>query len=331
MEKTSVNFTIKKIIQKINKGNIKFNCNGVQRKEDQWSPDKKSLLIHSVLGNYPIPPIYTYTDDEGNYQVLDGKQRLTIIYSYINNEFSLLNIPEVVIDGEEYEINGLKFSELQEELQDEIYGASLLMYIFTDCSEDEVEEIFFRLNNGESLTRGQQTRAKLGSELISFVDSVVSSNFFKEKANFTKFQIKKSQDETCILQTLMLLKEYPYKKFGSDDVLKFVESYRNTCNQTELEKFKNLFVKLGEAFDKKNKLLKKIHIPMFIMALKTSKEMDIPFNKFKEWINNFVNTYDTKSEYGKLCCGNTTNKEKVSRRLELINESLINYVTQEEN
>lgn len=330
MEKTSVNFTIKKIMQKINKGNIKFNCNGVQRKEDQWSPDKKSLLIHSVLGNYPIPPIYTYTDDEGNYQVLDGKQRLTIIHGYINNEFSLSNVPEVIIDGEEYEISGLKFSQLPEELQDEIYGASLIMYIFTDCSEEEVSEIFFRLNNGESLNSMQQTRSKLGASLISFVDDTLKLPFFKEKANFTKFQIKKSQDETCILQTLMLLKEYPYKKFGSDDILKFVESYRNTCNKTELEKFKNLFIKLNEAFEKKNKLLKKIHIPMFIMALKTSEEMDIPFDKFKKWINNFVSSYDTKSEYGKLCSGNTTNKEKVSKRLELINYSLINYVTQEE-
>lgn len=331
MEKTSVNFTIKKIMQKVKKENIKFNCNGVQRKEDQWSPDKKSLLIHSLLGDYPIPPIYTYTDDEGNYQVLDGKQRLTIIYSYINNEFSLSDIPEVIIDGEEYEISGLRFSELQEELQDEIYGASLIMYIFTDCSEDEIEEIFFRLNNGESLTRGQQTRAKLGGELISFVDSIISSNFFKEKTNFTKLQLKKSEDETCILQTLMLLKKYPYKKFGADDILKFVESYRDNCNKSELEEYKKLFIKLNEAFEKKNKLLKKIHIPMFIMVLKTSEEMDIPFNKFKEWINNFVNIYDTKSKYGKLCCGNTTNKEKIFRRLELINDSLINYVAQEEN
>lgn len=330
MEKTSINFTIKKIMQKVEKGNIKFDCNGVQRKENQWDLDKKSLLIHSILNNYPIPAIYTYTDDEGNYQVLDGKQRLTIIQSYIKNEFALSEIPEVIIDGEEFEISGLKFKELPQELQDEINDFSLLMYIFTDCSEEEVSEIFFRLNNGESLNAMQQTRSKLGTDLISFVDNTLKLPFFKEKANFTKFQIKKSQDETCLLQTLMLLKEYPYKKFGANDILKFVESYRDTCTKSELEEYKNLFVKLNEAFDKKHKLLKKIHIPMFVMALKTSEEMDIPFNKFKEWINDFVSSYDSKSEYGKLCSGNTSNREKVIKRLELINDNLINYVTEEE-
>lgn len=330
MEKTSVNFTIKKIMQKVEKGNIRFDCNGVQRKEDQWDLDKKSLLIHSILSNYPVPAIYTYLDDEGNYQILDGKQRITIIKNYRDNQFALSEVPEAVIDGEEFEISGLRFEELSQELQDEINGFSLLMYIFTDCSEEEVSEIFFRLNNGVPLNAMQQTRAKLGAFLINFVDDTLKLPFFKEKANFTKFQIKKSQNETCLLQTLMLLKEYPYKKFGANDILKFVESYKDTCNKSELEEYKNLFIKLNEAFEKKNKLLKKIHIPMFVMALKTSEEMDIPFDKFKKWINNFVNSYNAKSEYGKLCCGNTTNKEKISRRLELINDSLINYVTQEE-
>lgn len=328
MKKTSIPFTIKKIMQKIEKENIKFNyC--VQRKEDQWSLDKKSLLIHSILGDYPIPPIYTF-DDDGAYQVLDGKQRCTTIKSFINNEFALTDVPEVIMDGEEYEISGLKFSELHEDLQDEINGSSLLMYIFTDCSEDEVSEIFYRLNNGESLTQGQQTRARLGSELISFVDDTLKLPLFKEKADFTKLQLKKSEDETCVLQTLMLLTDYKYKKFGAADILTFVESYRNKCNESELEKYKNLFVKLDEAFVEKHKLLKKIHIPMFVMALKTSEDMEIPFDKFKEWINHFISNYDAKSEYGQLCSGNTTNKEKVLKKLELINNSLIDYAIQEE-
>lgn len=325
MKKTSIPFTVKKIMQKIEKGNILFNhC--VQRKEDQWNLDKKSLLIHSILGDYPIPPVYTY-DDDGNYQVLDGKQRLTTIKSYINGEFALTEVPEVFVDGEEHDISGLRFDELHEELQDEIHGSSLLIYIFTDTSEEEVTEIFYRLNNGEELTRGQQTRAKLGTKLISFVDSTLQLSFFKEKANFTTLQLKKSEDETCVLQTLMLLKDYNFKKFGADDILKFVESYRDNCKSEELERYKNLFIKLDETFTQKHKLLKKIHIPMFVVALKTSEDMGIEFNKFKEWLSNFIDNYDSKSEYAQLCSGNTTNKEKVTKRLELINSSLIEYVT----
>lgn len=329
MKKTSIQLTTKKIMQKIEKENILFS-HWVQRKEDQWILQKKSLLIHSLICDFPIPPIYTYSDDEGNYQVLDGKQRLTTIHSFIKGEFTLTDVPEVVLEtGEEYEVNGLKFDELQEALKDEIYGASLTLYIFNDCSEDEVSEIFFRLNNGESLTRGQQTRAKLGTQLIEFVDDTLKLPFFKEKAKFTKVQLKKSEDETCLLQTLMLLTDYKYKKFGADDILDFVESYRENCDMSELNNYKNIFIKLNECFNESHKLLKKIHIPMFAVALKTSEDMGIEFYKFKEWINNFVDNYDTKSQYSQLCSGSTTNREKVVKRLDLINNSLLDFVTQE--
>lgn len=329
MKKLNIGWTVKKIMQKVEKGQILFN-HPMQRKSGQWDVDKQSLLIHSLLADYPIPPLYSVQDetDATKYSVLDGKQRLTIIKGYISDEFSLSDVPEVEIDGVQYEVSGLKFSELKEELRQEIEDFNLLMYIFTECSEEDVEEIFYRMNNGVSLTENQKTRAKLGNELLEFVDETLATKFFKEKASFSSLQLKKSEDETCILQTLLLLTDFKFVKFGSDDISKFVKEYRESINQEELERCKNLFVKLDGAFTEKHKLLKKIHIPMFIMALKTSEDMDINFDKFQEWINSFLNNYDAKGTYGQLCSGNTTNREKVIKRLDLINNSLIDYVTQ---
>ena len=35
----------------------------IQRKSEQWSNQQKSLLIHSMLANYPVPNIYVLRKD----------------------------------------------------------------------------------------------------------------------------------------------------------------------------------------------------------------------------------------------------------------------------
>ena len=332
MKKLSVSFTTKKIKQKIDRNDIVLN-HPIQRKAEQWTHEQRSLLIHSLLNDYPIPPLYAIKDEEeGNrYSILDGKQRLTSIRSYINNEWALSKeAPEAIIDGEEYDIAGLKFSELHENVKQELEDANLLMYIFEDCSEEEIEEIFYRLNNGTALTKDQKTRAKLGTDLVKFIDEILSSEFIKEKSCFTKYQLKKAEDQTCVLQTLMLLTDYKFKRFGNNDVLNFVQEYKNNYNKTDLDLCKKLFEEMDKAFDEQNKLIKKINIPMFIMTLKKSNEMNIPFNKYKEWINNFVSTYDTKGEYASTCIQRTTDKEVVKKRLNLIYDSFTNYIKEGE-
>lgn len=71
----------------------------IQRESEMWNNVRKSLLIHSMLANYPVPNVYVLrkdseqTDEQGrpvfNYYVLDGKQRLTSVLSYIRGEFPL--------------------------------------------------------------------------------------------------------------------------------------------------------------------------------------------------------------------------------------------------
>lgn len=328
MKKLSISWSIKKIMQNINKGNIIFN-HPIQRKTGQWTKEQKSLLIHSMLSDYPIPPLYAIKDKmkDNKYSILDGKQRLTIIKDFMEDKFNLLNVPPVIIDDIEFDINGLKFSGLQEELKDELKDVNLLIYIFEDCSEYEIEEIFFRLNNGTALTKDQKTKAKLGAELAMYIDDILNYDLFINKASFSAYQIKRAEDQGCILQTLMLLNEYTTSKYGSNEILKFAVYFRYNHTQSQLDRCKDLFSKLGNAFDKKHKLIKKVNIPMFIMSLKFSEDMEIPFEEFKDWINSFVNKYDTNSEYAYYCGNHTTNKDSVNKRIDLICEDLLEYIS----
>ena len=74
----------------------KYNYNPPYQRRSVWSEEKQSYFIDSILRNFPIPPIFLHRkidSDTGktNFDVIDGKQRLTAIARFINNEIPSAN------------------------------------------------------------------------------------------------------------------------------------------------------------------------------------------------------------------------------------------------
>ena len=71
-----------------------------------WNSRQKSELIESILMGIPLPIMYFFQSTSVIKQVVDGKQRLTTVFDYIDNNFSLgdLNIMS--------ELRGKKFKDL---------------------------------------------------------------------------------------------------------------------------------------------------------------------------------------------------------------------------
>jgi hypothetical protein len=161
IKKANIQWSAKQLTKGIEKGTINFD-NSVQRGYC-WDNNRKSLLIHSMIEGYPIPAFYAAKNEIG-YDMLDGKQRSNAISEYINNRYAITALPEVTTEaGETIDINGLTFEQLPEELQDRIKDYSLTVYYFDGITDDEVNEMFFRLNNGKPLTAIELTRVKAKS------------------------------------------------------------------------------------------------------------------------------------------------------------------------
>lgn len=124
-----------------------------------WDPKKASRLIESALLQIPLPVIYLSEEKDGKVNVIDGQQRLTSFFSYIDGQFP---------DGKDFkltklnvfsELKGKRFKDLDENLQDKIKYCKIRTITFRKESNSDLKfEIFERLNTGAVSLNDQELR-----------------------------------------------------------------------------------------------------------------------------------------------------------------------------
>jgi len=157
-----------------------------QRADDYWTPIQQGLLIRSIITGYPIPPFYAIKN-EGKYEVLDGKQRTTAFIKYLDDNYAVhKSIKPVKLNtGSLYELAGQKFSDLPPYLQDRIRNKMLDIVVLEDIeSDDEIDEIFYLLNNGSKMDSVTKICAKAKSigRINEMADHELFTSILTQKA-----------------------------------------------------------------------------------------------------------------------------------------------------
>lgn len=127
----------------------------------RWSKFQQTRFIESVLLGIPIPPIFVAEDNNGKWEVVDGLQRISTIFSF----FGILeNLPEknnlVLTEGEMVkELIGLTVNDIPIKLKTTIKRSVCRVEIVKwDSNEDIRYELFNRLNTGASPLSEQEIR-----------------------------------------------------------------------------------------------------------------------------------------------------------------------------
>lgn len=342
MNKTKLSWTVANIDKMSEEKKVLSFEHPIQRKSEQWSDRQKSLLIHSMLANYPVPNIYVLREDSQeldeknkpifNYFVMDGKQRLTSVLSYIWGEFPLdENIPSITIEDMEYQIAGKYFCDLEEPVQYEIKRYKFEIIAFEECSNREIEEIFFRLNNSTPLTKSQVAKAKVGVEIAEFINELLTSKFFTTSCNFSKAQLKASDDQKVLIQSMMLLDtnnvlDFELKDFSENSILEYSESIREKYSDKQCNILKSAIQYLTDAFPEKNKQLRKISIPMLVYLADAAMDKEIKPMYFRQWYEYFTQEDGLMEVYKTFCSSGSTKLEKIRGRMAVMTESFCNYL-----
>ena len=209
LEKTKIvkqTWSILEIFQKIKDNKLILDPD-YQRMEI-WGIDKKTAFIESLFMEIMIPPIYVVEVpgnsilEENKYEVVDGKQRLTTIKSFLNNEFAL---KDKCLEYYQDLFKNKKFNEISDlysEKTTQVLSSVLDIYVITANSPEFTKyDIFARLNKGaEKLKVNEIRRAIYRSSVTQYITDFVEHNLEDQELRkiytetFTKNDIKRFED-----------------------------------------------------------------------------------------------------------------------------------------
>lgn len=191
------------------------------QRQSVWPPAAKSYLIDTILNDRPIPLFFmqratSIQTGRSEYWVIDGQQRLRAIFEYIEGDFTL---SEVSNDSAVRKYKGKKFSQLPTALQQAIYNYDLFILELAGYSEDDVKDIFARMNKYVVRLSKQELRHAKGSgKFKDLLEKIGKWSFWTKEKVFTKSQLKRMRADELSAELLILLNEGPQDKKSAVDL-----------------------------------------------------------------------------------------------------------------
>lgn len=158
-----------------------------QREADAWSKYDEQYLIDTILRGFGMPAIFIHKKDGIKY-IVDGQQRINTICKFKDNILPLN--PEISDDIINHESNkesnngnsSYFYNELSDEWHDRFDSYNLLTIKLDDYTDEEVRELFKRLQRGKPLSPGEILNAYPGDIVVAMRD-LASHKFFSNIIN----------------------------------------------------------------------------------------------------------------------------------------------------
>jgi hypothetical protein len=202
-----------------------------------WDRKRASRLIESLLINLPIPVIYLAANDQKKYEVIDGLQRLTSIFEFLENKYALKGLEFKA------EFNDRRFKELPPEIQNAIENAYLQTFeLAATTPKNMMFLIFERLNTGGVALNDMEIRNCLfRGPLNDLLSELAQDENFKRSVNQKGIE-RRMADRMLVMRFLAF---YQMTYFKARNGLKpffneFFSTYR-LLNEDKLAEFRETF------------------------------------------------------------------------------------------
>ena len=144
-----------------------------QRDAEQWNSQKKSLFIESILNNLTIPAFFFCEDENRNYEVVDGQQRLSTLWDFFENKLIISDDSKIdYMSPASALYAGKKYSQLIQTLKNIFSDYPLtIIYLPKSLPLQTKLEIFRRINEGGTPLSGQDIRLAyyIQSKSVTFI------------------------------------------------------------------------------------------------------------------------------------------------------------------
>lgn len=238
-------WSVNDLISAVDAGNLDLDTE--YQRDPIWDKDKKALLIDSILHDIDIPKIYlAYFTAENRYECIDGKQRIMSILDFYNN------------------IRQTASGEYYKDLKDK---SIFLNYKFTvsilqDPTDDDILNLFYRLNIGKPLNGGEMIHAMSGN-MRDFVFNTIGKNGpYIGKTGIKEYRFSREIAVAQMIITSLFFREgAKFSRARYEDIYEFLRKKENSDFNTTVKektnKIHSILKKTEDIFGKKASKLKR--------------------------------------------------------------------------
>lgn len=205
-------YTIFELKRKFDSGEKRIILDSDFQREEVWNLQRKIELVESVLMGLPLPIFYFNQDKYGRLIVVDGRQRLTALFEYMDDKFSLNKLKILP------QMDGLKFSDLTPIMASRIEDYQLQAHVILPPTPDRIKfDIFDRVNRGGVQLNKQEIRNALyQGQATKLLNWLVKSQAFVQ-ATGNAFQKEKRMKDKYLINRFIAVWFYRQGLIFEDD------------------------------------------------------------------------------------------------------------------
>ncbi len=305
----------------------------------RWTDEQKSKLIESILIGLPLPSFFMAQNTEGNWEVVDGMQRLSTILDFMgelkNNATKQEKYEKFkILSGELFYLEsfvGKSWKEFSRRIQLDFKRSKIQITILMRTDNIDAKfELFQRLNSGGTSISGQEFRNSIlageNMKMLKWIEELSNNDDFKKVTALSQKDKNVRYDMELVLRFISLLK-YPndLQKHNGIDV--FLTSTLRTIMANddfdfdfEKQRFEKTFKTIFDALGKNALKFKgaigsgKFSISFFeVVALGIAQNIDnLPTN-----IKDKIESVGEKEDYINASGSGKTAKARIPKLLNL--------------
>ena len=218
----------------------------------RWTLFQKVQFIESILLGIPIPPIFVSQSEEGEWDVVDGLQRLSTVFEFagiLKDEDGNL-LPALTLQGTKYLplLHDKKWEDA-ESLENSFTSAQRLFVkrskfdvsiILRESDEKAKYDLFQRLNTGGSLLSAQEVRnciiVMIDKEFFFWLKGLAEYEPFQECIALTDKALSEQYDLELVLRFILFRQMTKHELSEIKDVGEFVtEKMINALSENNID------------------------------------------------------------------------------------------------
>ena len=266
-------------------GNLELNPD--YQRDVVWCNEKMMSFIESIIHGFYYPPIILNLVD-GKYICIDGKQRITSVLEFLNN-----NIYYTIND------NIIYYNNFDNHSKETFLCKQFQACLYEDLEYEVEIEIFRRVQKGEPMTKMELMKSYNPDLICNLINKLEKYNLIWKAYNI---KITRDNHLNYVLRALMMSYKNDFVTLTIPAIEKFVKDYDKIQNETLEESFYNNIDKLFTFLSEHDKELCKnnfLTILEFIMLFKLilDNELQIYTKKFfifREFREGSITTYIPK-------------------------------------